>query len=374
VKQSTKPLQSNDVTQLVGDGHSLNPRSIAVLDGIPVDRVTLEEAVDRIDQFVQRGRLLKLTHQVTTVNLEFLVNAQRGAALRLILQHADLTVADGMPVVWGSRLLQTRLVERVSGADLVPALAQRCAQKGYTMMFFGSAPGIAEKAAAQLLKENPQLIVTTFGGPLFENVDDMDPAAVDTIRAAQPDVVCVALGNPKQEYWINRYRHALGVPVLIGVGGTLDFLAGEKPRAPMWMQDTGTEWIYRLLREPSRLFQRYLQCFFYFPAMLFRQIIQYRRAKELQPMSMTATTDGLILRPGAHLDVSSHPFTIAQMSAMSNRDLTIDASNIDNFDEASVASLFVIRDLVSTLTLEGVSPQARRSLERRRVADAFLLQ
>ena len=374
MKQPTEPPQSNDVPYLVGAHHSPKPRSLAVLDGVPVDRVTLEEAVNRIDEFVLRGRLLGLTHQVTTVNLEFLVNAQREAGLRLILQHADLTVADGMPVVWGSRLLRTRLIERVSGADLIPALAKSCAQNGYTMMFFGSAPGIAEKAAVRLRLSDPQLVVTEFGGPLFKNVNDMDPEALDIIRAAQPDIVCVALGNPKQEYWIDRYRHELGVPVLIGVGGTLDFLAGEKPRAPLWMQDTGTEWIYRLFREPKRLFRRYLQCLIYFPSMLVRQIFQRRRAEASQPMSMTATTDGIVLRPGARLDVSSHPFTAAQLNAIHNCNLTVDASKIEYFDEASVASLFVIRDLVSSMRLEGVKPSARRSLERHRVAGAFLHQ
>ena len=136
--------------------------------GVPVDDVTLEEAVERCGELVEIGRATGQTHQVTTVNVDFLLTAGRHPSVRKILQSSDLAIPDGMPVVWGSRLLGTRLRQRVAGADLVPALAECAARRGYRIYLFGSAPGVAEEAAELLSKEHPGAVVVGAGGPMFD--------------------------------------------------------------------------------------------------------------------------------------------------------------------------------------------------------------
>ncbi len=225
--------------------------------GVPVDDVTMSETVDRVAQLVAAGRATGRNHQVTTVNVDFVVNATRDPDLMRVLQDASLSLPDGMPIVWASRVLGTRLRERVAGADLVEKLAERAAESGYRMYLFGSAPGVAARAADILVERFPPLQIVADAGPMVESDGAMDDAHVQRIEVARPDIVCVALGNPKQEYWIGRYGHRIGAPVLIGVGGTLDLIVGEKQRAPAWMQRVGLEWVFRAGQEPRRLVKRY---------------------------------------------------------------------------------------------------------------------
>ena len=225
--------------------------------GVPVDDVTMSETVDRVTQLVASGRATGRNHQVTTVNVDFVVNARRDPDLMNVLQGASLSIPDGMPIVWVSRVLGTRLRERVAGADLVEQLAERAADTGHRMYLFGSAPGVAARAADLLVDKFPSLQIVADAGPMVGSDGAMDDAHVDRIASAQPDIVCVALGNPKQEYWISRYGRRIGAPVLIGVGGTLDLIVGEKQRAPAWMQRVGLEWVFRAGQEPRRLVKRY---------------------------------------------------------------------------------------------------------------------
>ena len=197
--------------------------------------------------------------QVATVNVDFVVNAQHDQVLREILLRADLCVADGMPVVWYSKLKGVPLRERVTGADLVPALVDRSREHGWRVLLFGSAPGVAEAAADLLVGRFPGASVHGISGPMLRDVAAMEQEWLDAITELRPDVICVALGNPKQEKWIEAFRSRLGVPVLIGVGGTLDFLVGGRRRAPDWMKRSGLEWVYRAAQEPGRLGRRYLR-------------------------------------------------------------------------------------------------------------------
>ena len=226
--------------------------------GVPVDDVTMSETLDRVSELVESGRDSGLSHQVTTVNVDFVVNAASNPELMNILQNAALSLPDGMPIVWASRLLGTRVRERVAGADLVSKLAERASAEGFRMYLFGSAPGVATRAATRLTEKFPTAQIVADSGPAVGPDGSMDPAFVERIAAARPDIVCVALGNPKQEFWISRYAELIGAPVCIGVGGTLDLIVGEKRRAPMWMQRTGLEWIFRAAQEPRRLVGRYL--------------------------------------------------------------------------------------------------------------------
>jgi N-acetylglucosaminyldiphosphoundecaprenol N-acetyl-beta-D-mannosaminyltransferase len=250
-------------------------RSADIL-GVRVDDVTMQDAIERIAGFIEAGRATGATHQVATVNVDFVVNAVHDPALRRLLTGTDLSIPDGMPIVWGARACGTPLRERVSGADLVPALAERAAVAGWRLYFFGSAPGIAE-AARQILHERvPGASISADSGGRFARIEDTDPIALERIRAARPDILCVALGNPKQEWWIEHFRKELGVPVLIGVGGTFDLLTGDKRRAPSWMQRFGLEWVFRAAQEPRRLVRRYARDLFVFLPRMCAQIVRTR--------------------------------------------------------------------------------------------------
>ena len=229
----------------------------AVLSGVPIDGYTMDGALDRISELVASGRAADRTHQVATVNVDFLVNALDDPGVMGILQQNDLNLADGMPLVWASRLLGSALPERVAGADLVPMLAQRSAAQGLKVHLFGAGPGVAERARAFMLEHHPNALITADAGPAMIDPANVQDEVVNSISEAAPDVLCVALGNPKQERFIATYRGQLRCPVMIGVGGSLDMLVGDKKRAPRWLQRSGGEWIFRLVQEPGRLGRRY---------------------------------------------------------------------------------------------------------------------
>jgi N-acetylglucosaminyldiphosphoundecaprenol N-acetyl-beta-D-mannosaminyltransferase len=264
-------------------------RTASIL-GMPVDDVTMDEAVDRVVELVHDGRLTGRTHQVATVNVDFVVNAVHDAPLHALMQRTSLSIPDGMPIVWASRAMRTPLRTRVAGADLVPALAARAAVEGLTISLFGAAPGVADRAAAMLSDRYPGARVVGDAGPYFRSIDDLSVDDLDTLRAVEADICCVAFGNPKQEQFIDRFGSALGIPVMIGVGGTLDFLVGKKRRAPEWMQRTGLEWAHRAATEPRRLARRYWRDGMVFGPRIARQIWSERRAptRPFEPVLLDA--------------------------------------------------------------------------------------
>jgi N-acetylglucosaminyldiphosphoundecaprenol N-acetyl-beta-D-mannosaminyltransferase len=228
------------------------PASIYVL-GVRVDRVTREQALERIERMIalrRDGDATQRCQQVVTVNTEFVMAAQRNSEFREAINRAALAVADGIGIVWASYPGRAHVPERITGTDTVEALAKRCAAAGYRMYLLGAAPGVAEQAAARLRAIAPGLVIagTYAGSPAPEEED----AIVERIRAAEADVLCVAYGAPAQDLWIYRNLARLPVAVAMGVGGAFDFLSGRQRRAPRIMQRVGLEWLYRLYREPWR--------------------------------------------------------------------------------------------------------------------------
>lgn len=254
----------------------MTARRRTVVVGVPVDDVTMEEALEQIVTFVRQGRGDGTTYQVATVNVDFVVNAQRDERLLELMRRVDLSLPDGMPIVWGARMLGGGARERVTGADLVPALAMRAAREGFSLYFYGAPPGVAQRAADLLRDRAPGITVTASSGHGVGPDGRADPADIEHIVSAAPDIVCVALGNPKQEWWIDRHRAEVGASVLIGVGGTFDLMVGDKRRAPQWMQRVGCEWIFRALQEPRRLVRRYARDIVVFGPLLGRQFFRER--------------------------------------------------------------------------------------------------
>jgi len=219
-----------------------------------IDKIDCTGALARIEAFVRSRQ----PHQLVTVNVDFLRLASSDAAFRTLINSADLVVPDGMPLLWGARLLGDPLLERVTGVDLVTACARLSAEKGYRLFLLGAGEGIAAQAADALRARYPGAqIVGAYTPPMGPFTPEQDAEMVQRIQEAAPDMLFVAFGAPRQDQWIRTHMQELGVPVCMGVGGALDMLAGKLNRAPQWMQEQGLEWLYRLVQEPTRLWRRY---------------------------------------------------------------------------------------------------------------------
>ena len=259
---------------------------IALL-GVPFDHLTMAAAVKCIERMVETRQ----PHYVVTANANFLVQARRDVELRRILLEAHLVLCDGTPLVWASRLLGNPLPERVAGSDLAPLLVQLALKKNYRLFLLGASPEANAQAVARLKELHPTLNVVGNYSPPFKSLLEMDHAEIQQrIGEARPDLLFVSFGCPKQEKWIAMNYHGLGVPVTIGVGATIDFLAGRVKRAPRWMQRAGMEWLFRLLQEPRRLFQRYFGDVWHFAGATLAQCWEMqwrpRRTRPTSPSSL----------------------------------------------------------------------------------------
>jgi N-acetylglucosaminyldiphosphoundecaprenol N-acetyl-beta-D-mannosaminyltransferase len=230
---------------------------IAVL-GLPLDRLTADGAVEAIEELILRGG----THQVATANLDFWLNSFSDRHLHRIIAGCSLVLAEGMPVVWVSKLLGCALPERVTGVDLVPKLAELSARKGYRIFLLGGKGNVAWRAARLLEEKYPGVQIVDTYAPSEEEMELLDQGAlVERIQAAEAQILLVALGNPKQEKWIWMNRKRMGVPVAMGVGGSFEIIVGDLRHAPQWIQRCGLEWAMRLAQEPGRLGPRYVRDF-----------------------------------------------------------------------------------------------------------------
>ncbi|MBO6203004.1 MAG: WecB/TagA/CpsF family glycosyltransferase [Selenomonas sp.] len=214
--------------------------------GVKVDSVTMAQAVAQVEGYMdERKNVL-----IATANAEMIMRATHDEELKNILNDAALVVPDGAGTVWAAHHLGYEMPERVAGFDLAQELMRIAPSKKQKVFFFGSAPGVAEKAKAKAEELYPGIEIVGTRDGYFKPEDE--PAIIEEIKAAQPDLLLAALGVPKQEKWLNAHLKELGVPVAIGVGGTLDVMAGVMKRAPYWMQKAKLEWLFRGLLQPKR--------------------------------------------------------------------------------------------------------------------------
>lgn len=225
-------------------------KTINVLD-IPVDNVTMEEAVDRFKVLLSESEL----HTVYTPNAEIMMAAQREPELKDILSKADMLLPDGAGVVLASKIIGNPLKERVAGFDFTLNCLKLSSKMNISYFFFGGKPGVAKEAVNRLKMENPDINVVGIRDGYFSA--DEESKIIELINSSNPDVLLVALGAPRQEKWIHKNKHRLNTKICIGVGGTIDVLAGKAQRAPQFFQKNGLEWLYRLYKEPWR-FKRML--------------------------------------------------------------------------------------------------------------------
>jgi len=239
-----------------------------VVLGMHFDALTVPQALDRFFELATMPPGPRGCRIAATVNVDFIVNTYcatksepRNPALANVLRRAELVIADGMPLVWLSRLIGTPLPERVTGADLVPLIAERAARDHVKLYFLGGAEEYTRRAAEILTERYPGLEIAGIDTP-FVKLDapgaaDLDREICHRINESGASILLVGFGNPKQELWAERNRANLKCGISIGIGGTFNFIAGAVKRAPDWMRRSGTEWIFRIIQEPGRLWKRY---------------------------------------------------------------------------------------------------------------------
>ncbi len=219
---------------------------------------------------------------VVTPNVQHIALLAHDAYLRRVYAEAAFVLPDGVSILLAARVLGQRIPERVAGVDMFEALCRQAAREGLRVFLLGGRPGSAEKAAAKLKSQYPGLIVAgTCCPPLGFETDESEQDDVESsIRAARPHLLFVALGAPKQEYWIYEHARQLGVPVTMGIGGSFEMIGGVIARAPRWLQRAGLEWLYRVALEPRRLWKRYLIGMIQFAQVVMRQRLNPERAAD----------------------------------------------------------------------------------------------
>lgn len=258
------------------------------LFGMKIDAVDMAVAVDRVLVWCAEPRVEKCRY-VVTPNVDHAVMFQTDADLQQAYAGAAMVLADGAPVVLASRLLRKALPERVAGSDLVPALFEAVSQKSsdstqpLRVFLLGAGPGVADRAADVIHDRWRGVeVVGTLSPPMgFEHDESENQQILQSVADCQPDLVLIGLGAPKQELWIGRHADQLQARAALCIGATIDFIAGEKSRAPRIMQKLGLEWIHRVATEPKRLAKRYARDAWVFPQLI---LGEWKNGKaELEP-------------------------------------------------------------------------------------------
>src|SRR5258705_181819 len=269
--------------------------------------------------------------------------------LRRILFDAHLVLCDGTPLIWASRLFGSPLPERVAGADLVPLLIRRAVEQDYRVFFLGGSRQAGQEAVARLKTIHPELNIVGHYSPPFRPLLDMDHDEIcERIQAAQPDLLFVSFGCPKAEKWMAMHYRRLGVPVTMGVGATIDFLAGRMRRAPAWMQHIGAEWLYRLGQEPRRLWSRYANDIWRvglpFLAQLWSQRLTFtpRRAGSPTTITMFEPTWVRVCVP-ERFDCQTLVRDAALWKELGAQHCLLDLSAVEFIDSAALAALIQLQ-------------------------------
>jgi N-acetylglucosaminyldiphosphoundecaprenol N-acetyl-beta-D-mannosaminyltransferase len=220
--------------------------------GLPVDDLTMAETLDTVDRFIATRRV----HHHVVLNVAKVVRAETDSELRSIIETCDLVSADGQPIVWASRWLGTPLRERVTGVDLMVRLIERAAVHGHRLYLLGAREAVVRAAAARIVREHPGTTVAGWHDGYW--AADREEDLVRDIAACRPDILFVAISSPTKELFLAKWKDVIAAPFVMGVGGSFDVYAGVTRRAPLWMQRTGLEWLFRVAQEPRRMWRRYL--------------------------------------------------------------------------------------------------------------------
>ena len=353
--------------------------STVALFGLPITNVTMDEAIGRIEEAIVSGE----THQIATANLDFARNSLRDAYLQKVICDCSMVLPDGMPMIWASRLFGKPLSERVTGVDLIPELARLSAQRGYGIFLLGSDEKNTAAASAILEEQHPGVQIVGRYSPPVSTLKDMNDAEIlRRIREAKPQILLVAFGNPKQEIWIYRNRHHLGVPVAIGIGGALEMIAGSLKRAPRWVQAVQMEWLFRMAQEPMRLFPRYARD----AAALARHLPMVLAVSRMQPVEPETGRLKVVIE--GRVRVVSTPVMLsgehcsklveeAKQASAAGEALVVDMSSTTRVEADGLGCLLQARRVIlaagAQVWLAGMSNPVRRVLQFSAMADLFRL-
>ncbi|MDD4364074.1 MAG: WecB/TagA/CpsF family glycosyltransferase [Atribacterota bacterium] len=227
-----------------------------VLFGVPIDRINCQQAIERLEAFVNQ----KIPRFVVTPDTLAILRARKDKKYLGITKKADLVTPDGSGVLWATSSLDVPLLERITGIDLINKICELSVEKGFSLYFLGSKDCVVKKAVENIMLKYPGIKITGYHHGYFNKeksehfqAGNCEKDIIKEIKQKKPDFLLVGLGVPRQEFWIAKHKDELGVPVCIGIGGSFDVLSGKIPRAPLWMQNHGMEWIFRLIKEPIRV-------------------------------------------------------------------------------------------------------------------------
>lgn len=221
-----------------------------------IDNVTLDEAIKHIEDCIEQRKI----GQVITPNVDQIVRMEWDEYFKTICDNCELLLVDGHPLMWIAKAYGKPFKQKIPGSDLVPILCEEAAKKGYKVFFLGAAEGVAAKAAEILKKRYPGLLVAgTYSPPIgFEKDKDELEKINNMLFESEADMLFVGMGVPKQDIFIYENMNKYKIPMSFSIGGTIDFIAGTQKRAPKWVSRIGFEWFYRLLKDPKRMFKRYI--------------------------------------------------------------------------------------------------------------------
>ena len=262
---------SDHFEQMLVSPANLKPPKTTRVWGLDYHSVDMEQTLDYLEQVMA----LRQPSYAVTANLNYSMLCVKNPRLAAFTKKAALTLCDGMPVLWRSMLNSITLPERVAGADLIYRLTERCAEKRLRLYFYGGTHGTADRAAEFLKELYPKLVVAGVQCPPFRACSSEEvKSQIARIKQAKPDLLLVALGQPKGEYWIEDHLEELAVPLTIQLGASFDFVAGNATRAPKLMQQLGLEWLHRTIKDPKRLAPRYFANLVFLVKALRRELIE----------------------------------------------------------------------------------------------------
>ncbi len=355
-----------------------------VMMGVPLDQLNTTQALEIVSEMIAS----RTPHLLATANVDFLAQVQEDETLRRILIDADLILCDGTPLIWMSKWLGDPLPERLAGSDLVPLLLDLAQDNGHRVFFLGGRDEVVAVAEDKIKERWPGLQIAGMYSPPFAPMDQMDHADIcRRIRESNSDMLFVSFGCPKQEKWLALNFREAGVPVAIGVGATIDFLAGAVKRAPVWMRKTGLEWFFRVAQEPRRLAKRYWTDICVVGPGLLKQLL--KMGPRNQPPPKTTDTNSPTRPDPAHeSDTSSPPIVVLpeRLDALAardaslwpieeNRTLILDATRTIFLDSTGTGKLVRFarssRERGGLCILMGASPTVLSTLDLMKLRNLF---
>jgi N-acetylglucosaminyldiphosphoundecaprenol N-acetyl-beta-D-mannosaminyltransferase len=347
------------------------------LFGMPITNVTMIEAVARVEAFILSGR----THQIATANLDFARNSLRDPYLHRIICECSMVLPDGAPMLWASKMFSAPLQQRVTGVDLIPELARLSQEKGYGIYLLGSSDTSSQSAAKVLQERFPGMrLVGRYCPPVAPLYDMNHEELLRRIDEAKPQIILVGFGNPKQEIWIHRHKDRLPASVVIGIGGSLDMIAGKLRRAPRWIQAMQLEWLFRMSQEPLRLLPRYANDAF---ALVKHQPLGVA-ANRMQPFERRQRGSAVDVRPGVRVFATPGKMgdraanllvREAKAAAKAGETLVVDMTATLRIEAEGLGGLLearrVLLDEGLWIWLTAMSNPVRRMLQFSAMADLF---